>query len=124
MIITKFNSYLEKHSKKTYFVLCIIIAIIFVFTIGSGDSGCTGEERLTSIGSMYGSNLAVADVMRKGEQLKLLATLQNRPIPSSTDTFALIQMTLEKMRLVHHAKELKLDDVSDEDMATFVAELP
>ena len=124
MIITKFNSYLEKHSKKTYFVLCIIIAIIFVFTIGSGDSGCTGEDRLTSIGSMYGSNLAVADVMRKGEELKLLATLQNRPIPSSTDTFALIQMTLEKMRLVHHAKELKLDDVSDEDMATFVAELP
>ena len=33
MIITKFNSYLEKHSKKTYFVLCIIIAIIFIIII-------------------------------------------------------------------------------------------
>lgn len=124
MIITKFNSYLEKHSKATYLVLCIFIAVVFVFTIGSGDFGCNSDGRLTSIGSMYGRNLATADVMRKGSQLRLLAELQGRRLPAGNDTYALIQMTLEKMRLVHSAKEQNLDAISDDDLATFVSELP
>ena len=62
MIITKFNSYFDKHGKATYLVLCIVIAVIFVFTVGSGDNSCTGQERLTSIGHMYGRNLAIDDV--------------------------------------------------------------
>lgn len=123
MIITKFNEYLEKHSKKTYLVLCIVIGAIFVFTIGSGDNGCTGQERLTSLGSMYGKNLAVDDVMRKVSQMRLFAALNGQRLPRVSD-FELVNMALQKVRLVHEAENTGLGEVTDEDLAKAVAELP
>ena len=36
MIISSFNRYFEKHGRKTYIVLGIIISVIFVFAIGGG----------------------------------------------------------------------------------------
>ena len=124
MIITKFNSYFDKHGKATYLVLCIVIAVIFVFTVGSGDNSCTGQERLTSIGHMYGRNLNIDDVMRKGSQLRLFYAMNNRRLPARTNDFEFIQLTLEKMRLVHEAHEKDLDKITDEEFADAIIELP
>lgn len=124
MIITKFNNYFDKHGKATYLVLCIIIAIIFVFTVGAGDSSCTGQERLTSIGSMYGRNLATDDIMKQTQQIRLYAYLNGQRIPSQTNDFELIQMVLEKIRLVKYAEDNNMDEITDEQLATAIVELP
>ena len=64
MIISSFNRYFEKHGRKTYIVLGIIISVIFVFSLGGGMDSCGYREPgLKSFGKMYGKTLKSKETM-------------------------------------------------------------
>ena len=66
MIISSFNRYFEKHGRKTYIVLGIIISVIFVFSLGGGMDSCGYREPgLKSFGKMYGKTLKSKETMEQ-----------------------------------------------------------
>ena len=118
MIISSFNRYFEKHGRKTYIVLGIIISVIFVFSLGGGMDSCGYREPgLKSFGKMYGKTLkskAIMEQMRRADVGYVLRTgmsLGNRGGDS-----ALLGETLRRMRALHKAHELGLDKVTDAEL--------
>ena len=118
MIISSFNRYFEKHGRKTYIVLGIIISVIFVFSLGGGMDSCGYREPgLKSFGKMYGKTLkskAIMEQMRRADVGYVLRTgmsLGNRGGDS-----ALLGETLRRMRALHKAHELGLDKVTHAEL--------
>ena len=56
MIISRFNRYFEKHGRKTYIALGIIISLMFVVFVTPGDM-FGGHRGGNTIGKMYGKKL-------------------------------------------------------------------
>ena len=118
MIISSFNRYFEKHGRKTYIVLGIIISVIFVFAIGGGMDSCGYREPgLKSYGKMYGKTLNAKDMrvkMRRTDVAFFLST--GMPLSRRGGDVSVFEHTLRRMRALHKADELGLDKVSESEL--------
>ena len=107
MIISSFNRYFEKHGRKTYIVLGIIISVIFVFSLGGGMDSCGYREPgLKSFGKMYGKTLKskeTMELMRRADVGYVLRT--GMSLGRNNNDSQLLLMTLQRMRALHKAHE-------------------
>ncbi len=126
MIISSFNRYFEKHGRKTYIVLGIIISVIFVFSLGGGMDSCGYREPgLKSFGKMYGKTLKskeTMELMRRADVAYVLRT--GMSLGRNNGDSQLLQMTLQRMRALHKAHELGLDKVSDAELIDAIQSQP
>ena len=126
MIISSFNRYFEKHGRKTYIVLGIIISVIFVFSLGGGMDSCGYREPgLKSFGKMYGKTLKskeTMELMRRADVGYILRT--GMSLGRNSNDSQLLQMTLQRMRALHKAHELGLDKVSDAELLEAIQSQP
>ncbi len=126
MIISSFNRYFEKHGRKTYIVLGIIISVIFVFSLGGGMDSCGYREPgLKSFGKMYGKTLKskeTMELMRRADVGYILRT--GMSLGRNNGDSQLFQMTLQRMRALHKAHELGLDKVSDAELIDAIQSQP
>ena len=126
MIISSFNRYFEKHGRKTYIVLGIIISVIFVFSLGGGMDSCGYREPgLKSFGKMYGKTLKskeTMELMRRADVGYVLRT--GMSLGRNNGDSQLLQMTLQRMRALHKAHELGLDKVSDAELLDAIQSQP
>jgi len=120
MIISHFNRYFEKHGRKTYIVLGIIISLMFVVFVTPGDLFKGGRGGVSNFGTMYGKKLS-ADLMQTKMQETMVAIYLDNPyMVGSLNDHALFQEALSRMRLLHEAKARKLLKVSDEELGEYV----
>jgi len=120
MIISHFNRYFEKHGRKTYIVLGIIISLMFVVFVTPGDLFKGGRGGVSNFGTMYGKKLS-ADLMQTKMQETMVAIYLDNPyMAGNLNDHALFQEALSRMRLLHEAKERKLLKVSDEELGEYV----
>ncbi|MBO7741860.1 MAG: SurA N-terminal domain-containing protein, partial [Victivallales bacterium] len=116
MFISHFNRYFEKHAKITYFVLLLIIIATFVIFVTPGDV-MGGPGRITDFGKMYGKTLTV-EKMEKEMNRALISIWLDYPQYFGSDVFRdkreLFSYTLTRMRLLHAAKDMKLNKVEDQ----------
>ena len=126
MIISSFNRYFEKHGRKTYIVLGIIISVIFVFSLGGGMDSCGYREPgLKSFGKMYGKTLKskeTMELMRRADVGYVLRT--GMSLGRNNSDSQLLQLTLQRMRALHKAHELGLDKVSDAELLDAIQSQP
>ena len=126
MIISSFNRYFEKHGRKTYIVLGIIISVIFVFSLGGGMDSCGYREPgLKSFGKMYGKTLKskeTMELMRRADVGYVLRT--GMSLGRNNGDSQLLQLTLQRMRALHKAHELGLDKVSDAELLDAIQSQP
>ena len=115
MIISSFNRYFEKHGRKTYIVLGIIISVIFVFSLGGGMDSCGYREPgLKSFGKMYGKTLKSKETMEQMRRADIGYILRTgMSLGRNNGDSQLLQLALQRMRALHKAHELGLDKVSD-----------
>ena len=119
MIISSFNRYFEKHGRKTYIVLGIIISVIFVFAIGGGMDSCGYREPgLKTFGKMYGKTLKANDMREKMHRADIGYILRTGMSLGRRGDSVLFEQTLRRMRVLHKAAELGLDKVSDDELLT------
>lgn len=127
MIISSFNRYFEKHGRKTYIVLGIIISVIFVFSLGGGMDSCGYREPgLKTFGKMYGKTLKAKDTMEQMRRADLGYTLRTGMSlgRQNKGDYQLLQLTLQRMRALHKAHELGLDKVSDAELMEAIQSQP
>ena len=119
MIISHFNRYFEKHGRKTYIVLGIIISLMFVVFIsgGAGDIfSFLGSRQLGSWGTMYGKSLKGEKMSQKMLETSMAISLTN-PYQEQLNDTALLLETLHRMRMLREAHARGLDKVTDEEVA-------
>ena len=124
MFISRFNRFFEKHSKITYLVLLIVIIATFVIFVTPGDVFRGGNARVTDLGEMYGKKLNVDDMKIEMQKTIVSFWLQypqffGRDLGLNNDI--LLNETLVRMRFLHAAKDLGLDNVSDEEVRDAIA---
>jgi len=120
MIISHFNRYFEKHGRKTYIVLGIIISLMFVVFIsgGMGDLATLlgGRGRLDSYGTMYGKKLKVKDMQKSMQETYMAMALESPYAVQQMNDSMLFFATLNRMRYLHEAKAQGLDKVDDAEL--------
>ena len=118
MIISSFNRYFEKHGRKTYIVLGIIISVIFVFSLGGGMDSCGYREPgLKSFGKMYGKTLKSKETMEQMRRADIGYILRTgMSLGRNNGDSQVLQLALQRMRALHKAHELGLDKVSDAEL--------
>ena len=126
MFISHFNRYFEKHAKVTYLVLLIVIIATFVIFVTPGDV-FRGNGRVTDIGEMYGKKLNVDQMKAEFQKTTVGLWLQypqyfGRDLGFDNDI--LLQQTLMRMRMMHEARRLGMDQVSDEEVKNVIAKCP
>ena len=126
MIISSFNRYFEKHGRKTYIVLGIIISVIFVFSLGGGMDSCGYREPgLKSFGKMYGKTLKSKETMEQMRRADVGYVLRTgMSLGRNNGDSQLLQLTLQRMRALHKAHELGLDKVSDAELIEAIQSQP
>ena len=125
MIISHFNRYVEKHGRKTYIVLGIIISLMFVVFVTPGDmfGGAPGARR--SLGKMYGKTLKTQVMMKRMNQADLASLVRyGRYLSQNGGQEQLFEEALRRMRAIHEAKKRGMDKVSKEEIATAIHEMP
>ena len=118
MIISSFNRYFEKHGRKTYIVLGIVISVIFVFAIGGGIDSCGySEPGLKTFGKMYGKTLKASEMKEKMQRTDIGYILRTgMPLSRRGGDSMLFEQTLRRMRALHKAAELGMDKVTDDEL--------
>ena len=125
MIISSFNRYFEKHGRKTYIALGIIISVIFVFSLGGGMDSCGYRTPgLKSFGKMYGKTLKSKEIMHEMRKTDIGYVLRTGMSLGNHADSAMLQMTLQRMRALHKAKELGIDKVSDAELLEAIQSQP
>ncbi len=126
MIISSFNRYFEKHGRKTYIVLGIIISVIFVFSLGGGMDSCGYREPgLKSFGKMYGKTLKSKETMEQMRRADVGYILRTgMSLGRNNGDSQLFQQALQRMRALHKAHELGLDKVSDAELLEAIQSQP
>ena len=126
MIISSFNRYFEKHGRKTYIVLGIIISVIFVFSLGGGMDSCGYREPgLKSFGKMYGKTLKSKETMEQMRRADVGYVLRTgMSLGRNNGDSQLLQLALQRMRALHKAHELGLDKVSDAELIDAIQSQP
>lgn len=126
MIISSFNRYFEKHGRKTYIVLGIIISVIFVFSLGGGMDSCGYREPgLKSFGKMYGKTLKSKETMEQMRRADIGYILRTgMSLGRNNGDSQLLQLALQRMRALHKAHELGLDKVSDAELLEGIQSQP
>ena len=126
MIISSFNRYFEKHGRKTYIVLGIIISVIFVFSLGGGMDSCGYREPgLKSFGKMYGKTLKSKETMEQMRRADVGYVLRTgMSLGRNNSDSQLLQLALQRMRALHKAHELGLDKVSDAELMEAIQSQP
>ena len=126
MIISSFNRYFEKHGRKTYIVLGIIISVIFVFSLGGGMDSCGYREPgLKSFGKMYGKTLKSKETMEQMRRADIGYILRTgMSLGRNNGDSQLLQLALQRMRALHKAHELGLDKVSDAELLEAIQSQP
>ena len=95
MIISSFNRYFEKHGRKTYIALGIIISVIFVFSLGGGMDSCGYRTPgLKSFGKMYGKTLKSKEIMHEMRKTDIGYVLRTGMSLGNHADSAMLQMTL------------------------------
>ncbi|MDQ0289742.1 peptidylprolyl isomerase [Oligosphaera ethanolica] len=125
MIISHFNRYVEKHGRKTYIVLGVIISLMFVVFVTPGDmfGGAPGARR--SLGKMYGKTLKTQVMMKRMNQADLASLVRyGRYLSQNGGQEQLFEEALRRMRAIHEAKKRGMDKVSKEEIATAIHEMP
>ena len=126
MIISSFNRYFEKHGRKTYIVLGIIISVIFVFSLGGGMDSCGYREPgLKSFGKMYGKTLKSKETMEQMRRADIGYILRTgMSLGRNNGDSQVLQLALQRMRALHKAHELGLDKVSDAELLEAIQSQP
>lgn len=125
MLISHFNRYFEKHGRKTYIVLGVIISLMFVVFIsgGAGDIfSFLGNGRPTSYGTMYGKKLKIKDINKKMQETSLVISLTS-PYMQQLDDRMIFQETLNRMRMLKEAKNRGMAPITDEELADRIREI-
>ena len=125
MIISHFNRYFEKHGRKTYIALGIIISLMFVVFVTPGDMFGGAPGGPDSLGKMYGRKLKAKEFAKKMRQADLGAFLRyNRFLSQEANQDALVQETLRRMRALHEAKKLGLAKVDTREIVSAIHAMP
>ena len=125
MIISHFNRYFEKHGRKTYIVLGIIISLMFVVFVTPGDIFGGGPSGRNSLGKMYGKKLKTREFAKKMRAADLGSfLLYNRFLSQESSQEALVQETLRRMRAMHEAKKRGLAKVDTSEIVAAIHEMP
>ena len=124
MIISRFNRYFEKHGRKTYIALGIIISLMFVVFVTPGDM-FGGHRGGNTIGKMYGKKLKTKEFAKKMRAADLGAfLLYNRFLSQESSQEALVHETLRRMRAIHEAKKRGLAKVTTSEIVAAIHEMP
>lgn len=117
MIISRFNRYFDKHGRKTYIVLGIIISLMFVVfvTPGSIFGGRTGSNNL---GTMYGKKLKRQEITKKMSETYVgICMRYPHAFGQDIGNDILFHETLNRMRILHEAKKMNIGSVSNNEIA-------
>lgn len=118
MIISHFNRYFEKHGRKTYIVLGIIISLMFVVFVTPGDIFSGGSGGNTDFGRMYGKKLKRQFVNQKmAETYVGICARYPQALGQDLGSEMLFHETLNRLRILHEAKKRNLGEVSDQEVA-------
>ncbi|NMA44130.1 MAG: hypothetical protein GX946_12245, partial [Oligosphaeraceae bacterium] len=121
MIISHFNRYFEKHGRKTYIVLGVIISLMFVVFVTPGDVFSRG--RGGNFGSMYGKKLRRQFVVKKMAETQVGIGLRYpQALGQDLGSDMIFHEMLNRLRILHEAKKRKLDNVSKEDVRKSIHE--
>ncbi|NLF94378.1 MAG: hypothetical protein GX564_10880 [Oligosphaeraceae bacterium] len=121
MIISHFNRYFEKHGRKTYIVLGIIISLMFVVFVTPGDIFGGGNGPKGDFGKMYGKSLKRPLVMKKMAETYIGICLRYpQALGQDFGTEMLFHETLNRMRLLHEAQKTKVPEISDSEIAASI----
>ncbi len=123
MFISHFNRYFEKHAKLTYLVLLIIIIATFVIFVTPGSMQ-GGRGGLKDFGKMYGKTLSIDTVQKEMNKTTLGLWISNPSLfgaDFSSQKQALFNEALNRMRLLHYAKQNDLDQVTDDEIKARIA---
>ena len=121
-MISRFNRYFEKHGKKTYIVLGIIISLMFVVFVTPGDvfSGRGGNN---NFGSMYGKKLKRQFINQKMSETYVgICVRYPQALGQDLGSEMLFYEALNRLRILHEAKKRKVDQVSDKEVAKAIQE--
>ncbi|GEM_PF-4823279 len=119
MFISHFNRYFEKHAKLTYFVLLVIIIATFVIFVTPGSMNGGNQRGIKDFGEMYGKTLSVELMQKEMAKTTLSLWISNPQFfgaDFSSQKTGLFQETLNRMRVLHYAKEKGLDKVTDDEI--------
>ena len=117
MIISHFNRYFEKHGRKTYIVLGVIISLMFVVFVTPGDvfSGRRGGGN--DFGSMYGKKLRRQYVVKKMAETQVGIGLRYpQAMGQDLGTEMIFHETLNRLRILHEAKKRNLDNITEDEL--------
>ncbi len=118
MIISHFNRYFEKHGRKTYIVLGIIISLMFVVFVTPGDVFSGGRGVSNNFGSMYGKKLKRQFINQKMSETYVgICARYPQALGQDLGNDMLFNETLNRLRILHEAKKRNLDEVSDQEVA-------
>ncbi|MDD3953021.1 MAG: peptidyl-prolyl cis-trans isomerase [Lentisphaeria bacterium] len=118
MIISHFNRYFEKHGRKTYIVLGIIISLMFVVFVTPGDIFSGGNAGSNDFGRMYGKKLKRQFINQKMSETYVgICARYPQALGQDLGNEMLFHETLNRMRILHEAKKRNLDEVSNQEVA-------
>ena len=121
MFISRFNRFFKKHGKVTYLVLLIVIIVTFVIFVTPGNVFSRGGK-VTDLGEMYGKKLDVDAISMEMKKTTVAIWLQYPQVfghdlsSLGLDKDVLLQETLMRMRFMHAARTMGLDEVSDDEV--------
>ena len=128
MIISRFNRYVEKHGRVTYIILGIIICLAFVVFVtpdGAGRGGCSGDGRITSMGTMFGKKIRVEEFMLQRSMADLTCYMHYGVLLSRYNEDMLNQETYNRIRTFRASKrEGFYSKVTDTEIAKNIQENP
>ena len=115
MIISKVNNYIHKHGKITAVFILAVIAIPFVFMTGGGGRGSSAKtiDPDQVIATFGGNDMTLGKLMQAYPRL--------RPSDFSPKFQPMLKMLIEQQITLDTAKDLKLGEVSKEDLVADIA---
>lgn len=118
MIISHFNRYFEKHGRKTYIVLGIIISLMFVVFVTPGDVFSGGRGGSNDFGTMYGKKLKRQLINQKMSETYIgICIRYPQALGQDLGSEMLFTETLNRLRILQEAKKMDLDEISDQEVA-------
>ena len=131
MLIGKFNRYFAKHGKVTLLFVLIVICFPLVLLFGQQVEGLRGGSLFggNEVVTVFGKPVGEREFMRQCVAVELFYSVlrggQWLDLRPGSDTMRQIaQPVFQRLQVLHEARRLGLDPVSDEEVAKFIMELP
>lgn len=127
MLFQHINRHADKHRKRVYLVLVVVIGLSFVVWVT--PRGCDGTSRPgahTKVGKMYGKTITQGDFIKATQQADLGSFLRTgRWIGSDrSNNEELTVVTMRRLMALREAHRLGLDSVSVEEFTSYVKGRP